>query len=101
MEGDDNLPVLHESEEPSAVEQLRAELDAEVAKLNDKCFRADDAGEDVEPNPSAEALGYSGARVKEVQEFEGHTYLSDGRCGPSADIGIDSENFIEDVTEWA
>jgi len=105
MGDDDNLPVLHESEELSAVEQLRAELarrDGYMSPSNATVTKeAADAGDDVEPNPSAEALGYSGARVKEVQEFEGHTYLSDGRCGPSADIGIDSDNFIDDVTDWA
>mgnify|MGYP006285254013 FL=1 len=106
MEEDNNLPVLHESEEPSAIEQLRAELarrDGYLSPSNAQVPReAVDVG-DVghSPNPRAVELGYQPVHVKEVQEFEGHTYLSDGRCGPSADIGIDADNFIEDLSDWA
>lgn len=105
MEEEPNLPVLHESEEPSAIEQLRAELarrDGFLSPSNAQVpLEAADVGDDVEPNPRAEALGYERASVGEVQEFEGHVYLSDGRCGPSADIGIDSDNFIDDLSDWA
>jgi hypothetical protein len=105
MGDEPNLPVLHESEEPSTVEQWREELarrDGYLSPSNATFPKeAADVGEGVEDNPSAEALGYSGARVDEIQEFEGLTFLSDGRVGPTADLGIDSENFIEDVTDWA
>jgi len=103
---DDNLPVLHESEEPSAIEQLRAEiarrdgfLSPSNAVVPEESVDIGDGG--ASPNPRAIELGYHPARVEEVQEFEGHVYLSDGRCGPSAGIGIDADNFIEDVSDWA
>lgn len=103
--GENNLPVLHESEEQSAVEQLRAELARRDGYLSPSNAvvpeEAVDVGDGVEPNPWAASLGYASASVQEVQEFEGYMYLSDGREGPSADIGIDSDNFIEDVSDWA
>jgi hypothetical protein len=100
--GDDNLPVL--KEEQSAVEQLRVELARRDGFLSPSNAHVPEEAVDVgnnEPNPSSEALGYSGAAVKTVQEFDGMTYLSDGRVGTDADLGIDSENFIEDITDWA
>lgn len=99
-----NLPVVHESEELSTIEKLRSQLarsDGYLSPSNATVpVEASDVGASIEANPRASSLDYETAETV-VEVFEGHTYLADGRVGPTAELGIDSGNFIEDVTDWA
>lgn len=102
----ENLPVLHESEEPSSIERLRMEMarrDGFLSPSNAVVpLEASDVGDvPIKPNPKPRDLEQFHGSVDEVVEHEGMTYLADGRMGPTAEIGIDSDCFIEDVTEWA
>lgn len=100
---DDNLPVLHESEEPSSIEKLRTKMARRDGYLSPSNATVPQEASDVgmdRANPSAGDLGYERASVDEIVEFEGKTYFCDGRISPTAELGIDSDCVV-DVEEWA
>lgn len=106
---DDNLPKVHESEEGSAVDQLRGvlnRLDGPMSVSNALVpLEANDVGEvDVRANPRACDLGYVEGYECAVEHESGRVVMSDAPNWALAGdtyMHADEDDFIDDITDWA